>query len=298
MRNALRWTLILFGIILGIGLVGLASLYVLSQQQLDKTYEVSVRPVAIPEGEPELTGFASMMIGFCQECHGPALAGTVWPPEPDGSILAPPNLTPGAGGIGASFTDEDWVRAIRHGIGPDGKSLLVMPSATFNLLSDRDLGLLIAYLKNLPPVANETPETKIGPMARYAILIQDPSLLAASVIDHEAPRPPDAAPGVTVAYGQYLATVCAVCHGEDMAGGGDFSSGVNLTPGGELATWTEADFITTLRTGVTPEGDELDQELMQWQLTNLLSDEELRAIWLYLQSLPALETVPKPTGEA
>lgn len=298
MRVALRWTLILFGVVLGIGLAGLASLYIVSQRQIDKIYNVTVQPVAIPEGNPELVGFPRMMIGFCQECHGPALAGTIWPPEPDGSILAPPNLTAGKGGIGAEFSDLDWVRAIRHGIGPDGKTLLVMPSGEFWSLTDRDLGLIIAYLKNLPPVAHETPETKIGPGARYAILFQDPSLLAASVIDHDAPRPPDIEPGVTAAYGKYLSTVCALCHGEDMAGGGVESSGVNLTPGGELATWTENDFITTLRTGVAPDGEQLDQELMQWQLTNLLTDDELRAIWLYLQSLPPIESPRESTGDA
>ena len=42
--------------------------------------------------------------------------------------LAAPNLTRGAGGLGSTFTDTDWVRAIRHGIHRDGTSLLIMPS--------------------------------------------------------------------------------------------------------------------------------------------------------------------------
>ena len=61
-----------------------------------------------------------------------------------------PNLTSGAGGVGATNTDEDWVRAIRHGVGHDGRALWVMPSLSFSRLSDEDLGALIAYLESRP----------------------------------------------------------------------------------------------------------------------------------------------------
>ena len=63
----------------------------------------------------------------------------------------------------------------------------------------------------------------------------------------------------------------------------------NLTPGGGLARWSEADFINTLRTGTTPDGRQLDNEFMLWEDIGLLTDDELKAIWLYLQSLPVRE---------
>jgi len=63
--------------------------------------------------------------------------------------LKPNNLTSGLGGIGSVFTDTDYVRAIRHGIGRDNKSLLIMPSEQYNRISDEDLGALIAYLKTV-----------------------------------------------------------------------------------------------------------------------------------------------------
>jgi hypothetical protein len=63
----------------------------------------------------------------------------------------------------------------------------------------------------------------------------------------------------------------------------------NLTPGGEPGFWTEAEFINTIRTGVTPSGHELDPELMPWKDYQAFYDDELKAVWIYLQSLPKLE---------
>lgn len=60
----------------------------------------------------------------------------------------------------------------------------------------------------------------------------------------------------------------------------------NLTPGGELVAWTEEDFINTIRTGRTPGGHDLDPEFMPWKEYRNFTDDELKAIWLYLQSLP------------
>lgn len=85
-----------------------------------------------------------------------------------------------------------------------------------------------------------------------------------------------------VARGKHLVTtvgLCGECHGDNLAG-------QNLTPGGELSTWTEADFMNTLRSGVNPLGRKLDPEMMPWCSLGKLSDDELKAIWLYLQSLP------------
>ena len=63
----------------------------------------------------------------------------------------------------------------------------------------------------------------------------------------------------------------------------------SLTPSGHLSAWTVDGFKTALRTGVTPEGRELDQLVMPWTLTREMTDVELEAIWLYLNSLPPAE---------
>jgi hypothetical protein len=63
----------------------------------------------------------------------------------------------------------------------------------------------------------------------------------------------------------------------------------NITPGGEPGLWTEEQFFSTMHTGVTPSGHELNQEFMPWQEVGRSSDDELKAIWLFLQSQPKLE---------
>jgi mono/diheme cytochrome c family protein len=98
-------------------------------------------------------------------------------------------------------------------------------------------------------------------------------------------------PGVTVQYGRYLAHNCTLCHGQDLAGVSGEGGGLNLTPGGDLANWTQGDFIKVMRTGITPDSDNLDPELMPWQSLRKLTDDEIKAIWLYLQSLPPIENL-------
>jgi mono/diheme cytochrome c family protein len=116
---------------------------------------------------------------------------------------------------------------------------------------------------------------------------------AADAIDLISPSSAAVTPGVTVEYGQYLARTCEDCHADRLNGklfgppGQEYLS-PNLTPGGELSGWTEKDFITTIRSGVTPTRKPLNQD-MPWKYYSQMTDDELKAIWLYLQSLPALD---------
>ncbi len=290
MRNLVKW----FGIILG-GLVGLALLafvtvYFVTERQLNVVYNLDVEPVSIPDPIPvQDSNWPLMLTDFCKECHGEDFGGSVMENDPMTAVLVAPNLTSGRGGIGSSFSDEDWVLALRHGVGHDKKSLIVMPSEFFNHLSDNDLGILIAYMKTLPPVDRQLPELTIGPMGRFFVL-QEPNLLPASILDHNAPPPADPPPGVNLEHGKYLAILCSLCHAEDLSGGPNASAGLNLTPAGDLGSWAEEDFIDTMRTGVTPEGETLDPIEMPWKTFGKFSDDELKALWLYLESLPPTET--------
>ena len=63
----------------------------------------------------------------------------------------------------------------------------------------------------------------------------------------------------------------------------------NLTPGGAMVGWTEEDFKTALRTGRRPNGSQLNP-FMPWQATAKMTDDEIRALWLHLQTLPARQT--------
>jgi len=293
----------LIGKIVG-GLVGLivlafAVLYIVGtikwNSMRGKNYEMSVEKISIPTDQASIArGEHILTIRMCQDCHGGDLSGQSQS-VPGLVTFAFPNLTPGAGGVGAANTDEDWVRAIRYGVGHDGRGLLLMPSRVWYYLSDDDLADLIAYLKSLPPVDNEQPRTDLGPLGRVMMTLgQLPPELTkpdVTVIDHDGPRPGAPESGVTVEYGKYLARTCALCHGSNFNGQTIRTDAEyltpNLTPGGEVAFWSEEQFMGTLRTGVTPGGKHL-KSAMPWKYFGKMTDDEIRAVWMYLRSLPAL----------
>ena len=296
-RKILKW----MGIVVGslIGLLGIAFLvlYIIGSVQWNKMhgkYDVPVETINIPTDQASIArGEHIATTRLCTECHTKTLSGQS-ESVPGLITMAFPNLTPGTGGVGATNTDEDWVRAIRHGVGHDGRGLALMPSSVFYYLSDEDLGALIAYLKSLPPVDNDLPPTNLGPLGRVMLSLgQLPEALIpnVTVIDHDGPRPVAPQPGVTVEYGRYLAVPCTMCHGVDLNGQMIRSDAEylapNLTSGGELHYWSEEDFMTTMRTGVTPAGKHL-KSAMPWKYFGQMTDDELKAVWLYLQSLPAL----------
>ena len=170
-----------------------------------------------------------------------------------------------------------------------------MPSEMYNKISDADLGAIVAYLKSLPPIDNELPDSKFRFLGRI-LSVMEPDFLPANLIDHDAPRPVEPVPGVTGEYGGYLSFVCTFCHGENLAGGTvpgdepDAPMAPDLTPGGNPGNWSQEQFVSTLRIGITPSGSVLDPENMPWLNFTKMTDDELTAIWLYLESLPAMES--------
>jgi mono/diheme cytochrome c family protein len=301
-RKILKWIGIVLGGLVGLVALALVTLYVIGTvrwNRLHGKYEVPVVGISVPTDQATIArGEHIATIRMCKECHTENLGGQSVN-VPGLAIVSFSNLTSGAGGVGATNSDEDWVRAIRHGAGHDGRGLALMPSSVFYYLSDEDLGALIAYLKSLPPVDNEMPPTNLGPLGRVMLALgQLPESVISdvTVIDHDAARPVASEPGVTVEYGEYLANTCTSCHGSNLNGqtiqeGPNVYVALNLTRGGEMIGWSEADFITTMRTGVRPGGKQLI-DFMPWQSFGQMTDDELRAVWMYLQSLPAM-----PQGE-
>ena len=291
MRRFLKWFGIIAGGLLGVFLVLLVVLFLVGSRKVNRTYDVEIASVAVPTDTASIArGKHSIeAIWMCQICHGQNLAG----PDVDeckvvscigfsddplfGKMMAR-NLTSGRGGIGGVFTDEDYVRAIRHGIGQDYKALIIMPSEVFNKISDKDLGAIIAYLKTLPPVDNELDESGLGPLGRILAVFEG-RLLPATLIDHDAPRMPAPVAGVTVEYGEYLAAICTVCHGEQLSGGDvpsdDFGrKAPNITPGGALGSWTRSQFVDTIRSGINPDRKLLDPQFMPWNRFTQMTDDE------------------------
>jgi len=296
MRKFFKWFGIVLGILLGLVVLIVAGLYLNTSVRLNKTYSVQTETITIPTDPASIErGRHVAVIRLCTECHGADMSGRVFLDEAVIGRISTTNLTSGKGGVGGELSDADWVRAIRHGVRPDGKPLLIMPAGEFYYLSDADLGAVIAYVKSLPPVDNELPAKEIGPLFRVAMTFMDVVIIPAEVIDHAAPRPIAPEVGVTLEYGKYLAITCTGCHGSGFSGGPiplappEFPPALNLTPGGELQGWTVEMFINTLRTGVTPSGHQFDNQYMPWQQLGQMTDEELQALFLFLRSLPATE---------
>lgn len=306
MRRVLKWIGIVLGGLVGLLLLAAIALFAKSRLESSKRFDVQVESVAVPTDAASIERGHHLATILCMECHTADLGGDPkwFSAGPLGGGSAP-NLTAGQGGLGAQFTDADFVRAIRHGVKPDGTSVFVMPAQDFAYLSDQDLGDLIAYIRSVPPVDRQTPEPHmrfsfLGNVMYGAGVFGD--LISAGRVQRLGELPPAPAPAVSAAYGEYLVTVngCHDCHGVQLAGGKPAQPGSplapNLTPGGELQAWSAADFITTLRTGVTPSGTQLPDQFMPWKHKGQMTDDELNAVWMYLQSLPKLPTSTAPAG--
>jgi len=297
MKKFLKWFGIFLGVVLGLVVVVVAAATIRANGLLTQKWEFAADTVQIPSDAEAVTHGQYLVTHFmfCSDCHGEDLGGAeFFTPEDGAGTLWAPNLTSGQGGIGGTYTDADWLRSLRHGIRPNGENLIIMPAEFYTTIGIDDIADAVAYLKTLPPVDRQIPARALAFMPKVMLglgVIPATDLLPAHKIDHAAVPQPAPTPGETVAYGQYMAMVCSACHGEDLAGMPPNAEGdkpaPNLTPNGELGNWTEEEFITTLQTGVTPEGNTLDSEQMPWPQLGTASEADLRAIWLYLQSLPA-----------
>jgi mono/diheme cytochrome c family protein len=280
--------------------VAAVSVFAISEARLNRTYAIANEPIQIPSDTASIERgrHLAFAISKCVMCHGENLAGDVVFDQAGLGRLVAPNLTGGRGGLGAHLSDADFVRAIRHGVGPDGKGLLGMTSEDYYPLSDADLGALIAYVKSVPPVDAQQPPPQIELLGRALLLAGVLPTPSAERIDHSAPRPPAPLPGVTLEYGLYLANVgaCTGCHGPHLSGGQVAGAppgappAANLTPAGEINGWTDADIARVLREGTRP-GGSIISPFMPWKYTAQMTDDEIKAIILYLRSLPA-----RPTG--
>ncbi|HYD51338.1 MAG TPA: c-type cytochrome [Gemmatimonadaceae bacterium] len=280
------------------GLLTLAALFVaviwgLSERRLGRTWRVEPRPVTLTTDSATLARgqHLATAVAKCTDCHGPDLGGVTMIENAAMGRLASSNLTAGVGGVAARYTDSDWIRAIRHGIDTAGHPLLIMPSEEYASLSDADLGAIIAYIKSVPPVDRTKPARKINLLPRVLLTFGGLPAPGAEVIPHDAVGGPAAPAGVTRDYGRYLAVIggCTSCHTASLAGGKGGPPGspppTNITPGG-IGHWTEADFFRALREGKRPDGTAIS-EAMPWKAAGKMTDDEIRALWIYLRSVPA-----------
>ena len=321
MKKFLKWTGITLGVLVGIIIVMLVVVSFKAGGRLTKVYDLPEGPLAIPDDPSSIArGRHIFQFRGCEACHSdggfldltesapgtdshlnlptqdvPHMEGNIYLDDPAVGQVVASNLTSGKGGVAPGYTDADWVRAIRHGVRPDGTPLLFMPATEFYFLSDQDLGQVIAYIKSAPPVDHELPKSTLSFTGKVVmVLVPSITFIPAELIPHTSPRPIAPEIGVTPQYGEYLTYSCKVCHGLTMSGGpipgfpSSWPEAPNLTfgDGSVLPSWTEDGFMNTIRTGVTPEGRKLRREYMPWGSYKYMDDGELKAVWVYLGSLP------------
>ena len=295
MKTVFKWLGIVLGSLVGLILVVAALLFLIGNARLNKTYDILPSNITVPTDAASIAFGKHRAETLCEGCHGADLSGinNWFNAAPLGTIDSA-NLTSGAGGVGNAFAAEDYVRAIRHGIGPDNKPLFMTAVVSTSNLSDKDLGAIIAYLKTVPPVDHKTNGKNFTLLAKIMFGAGLLGKLPAEAVSHAAHV---TAPefGVTPEYGKYLVDTndCRVCHGSQLSGGPYPDPTIkiitpNITPGGEPGFWTEEQFVNTIRTGKTPGGHELDPDHMPWKIYSKFEDNELKAIWAFLQSLPKL----------
>ena len=286
------------GVIIVVLAVGVGTVYGVSARRLGKTFgDVKGHQVAVPTDSASIERgrHIAHAVVKCGDCHDNDFSGKVVIDDPAIGKITGANLTAGKGGVIAKYDDVLLERAIRHGVGHDGRGLLIMPSYEVQFLADEDVGALIAYIRSLKAVDHEIPGQRIGPVGRALYLAGKLPLVDAVRIDPAFTPPASMPVAATAEYGAYAARVggCKGCHGESLSGGpipgGDPSwpPAANITPTG-LAAYSEAAFTTLLRTGKRPAGT-IVNSVMPYRYTKDLTDVEIRALWFYLQTVAPKE---------
>lgn len=244
----------------------------------------------------------------CVDCHSahdtsnpdhPVLAnmqgaGEVMPFENLPGRVVASNLTPDRDTGAGSWTDDQLARAIREGIGHDGRTLFpMMPYEHYKHMADEDLASVVVYIRSLAPVRNELPRTEIIFPVKY-LMRSAPEPVTAPV---STPDPTD-----RVQWGAYLADQggCSDCHtpmdkgqalpGLEFAGGQVFAGkwgttvSANITPDASgISYYDEALFLQVFRTGYV-KARKLDA-LMPTEQYRGMTDDDLKAIFAYLRTL-------------
>ena len=216
------------------------------------------------------------------------------------------NLTPDPEtGLGA-WSDAEIVRALRNGQSRDGRLLApVMPYEWFHGMSDGDAFAVARYLKSLSPIRNAVRQSPnlIFRIGSGTLLSPKPAVSTSSP-----------SPGPSPEYGRYLAHyvgLCADCHtprkgllakadqsrlfaGTSNPPKGFPANPSNITSDPEtgIGRWSESDFVRAMRTGVNPAGISL-HPFMPWHEMGRMTDDDLRALYRYLQTTTAIRNEVK-----
>jgi mono/diheme cytochrome c family protein len=282
--------------------LGAGGLYIAILVREDRTFDrpypdlhASTDPAVIERGRYLAHGAA-----HCITCHGEDLRGGLAFHLPVGTFYAR-NITPDVEtGIGR-YTDPELARVLRHGVHPTGRAML--PFMPFADLADDDVVAVISYLRSRPAVSHRVPAHDVNLIGRFAKAF----LLEPTGPSREVRR--TVAKGPTAEYGAYLANSvanCVGCHtkrnlrtggfiGEPFAGGMEMESHANgtryvtpnLTPDpetGHIFAWPEDMFVQRFENAVGTDSP------MPWNEFRTMTEDDLRALYRYLRTLPPVRT--------
>jgi mono/diheme cytochrome c family protein len=291
MKKFFKWLGIILLILILAGIGGVYFLINKADAILAAKYEVDPPVFLIPNDSLSLVKGEKLAI-LCTDCHGSNHGGSDFFNDKQLGIIYAPNLTKGLGSAVKNYSDKDWIRAIRHGIRPNGDGLLIMPSIDYYQMSQNDVSALIAYLKQIPHVDHETGETKMTSFGKVLLALGAfGETHSANILDHSKPAGADVIKGANKEYGKYLIAItgCKSCHQGNLKGGKhpDPNSPPvpDITSSGNLGHWSQSQFINTMYSGTTPENKVLDKKYMPYLAFSGLEEDDLKAIQLYLSSL-------------
>jgi mono/diheme cytochrome c family protein len=264
-------------------------------------------PTGAAEGEldPVARGEQVFHIGGCTNCHtaknGQPLAGGDAIASPFGDFY-PPNITPDPEtGIGG-WSEADFIRAMREGVGPDGAPYYpAFPYTSYTRMTDDDLKALKAYLGTVASVRQESrPHALRFPFnQRWGMRIWQRLFFTPQRFE------PDPSKDAAWNRGAYLVQGpghCAECHtprtsygvlevDRAFAGaqlGKEKVPNITSDPEKGIGKWSEDDIATVLKLGMTPTGDFVGSDMAKVVKndTSPLPDEDVQAIATYIKSLP------------
>ena len=253
--------------------------------------------------------------GGCANCHtdaknnGAPFAGGVTLKTPFGTFYGPNITADREHGIGA-WSDQDFIRALREGVAPDGRQLFpAFPYTSFTNITDADLRAIKAYLFSLPAVAAPSRAHELKWPFRNRALVEVWKILYFKA----GPFVPDPKMTAQQNRGAYLVRAlghCGECHtprdafggffrDKELAGtrspNGDVAPNITTDPTTGIGKWSEPEIIDALTLGLSPDGDTLARSMAEVveNVTSKLTKEDVAAVAAYLKAIPPVKHRPR-----
>ncbi len=313
LKRIVIWTIVIVVIVAGSALSYVK--FALPNIAAAPVLKVELTPGRIARGE-----YLANHVSVCIDCHstrdwsrfsGPPTPGTFgkggdvfdqkfgFP-----GVYYAKNITPE--GI-SRYTDGELFRTITTGVSKEGRAMFpVMPFHYYGQMDEEDIKSIIAYIRTLKPIENVVPESKSDFPMNFII----------NTIPHEASFTKLPPKTDVVNYGKYLtnAASCIECHtkfekgslvaGTEFGGGREFPfpdgsivRAANISPDEDtgIGGWDEETFVSlfkahadsaTLNTRLNP-GD--FNSIMPWTMLGKMNEEDLKAIFAYLKTVPPIK---------